>query len=144
MDFLYYLWTEELAMWARLEQPRTSYSVLADSFPVVSLLLINNARKSENCGRGKKGCFPLSLPPSQSLLRLGNVSLSQLHVVCTTWLINCFYKMTAGSSTLNLHKNKLEKKFAVLRTLVVDHLDNMTSQCRKERASYQIISTGEM
>ena len=52
--------------------------------------------------------------------------------------------MTAGSSTLNLHKNKLEKKFAVLRTLVVDHLDNMTSQCRKERASYQIIWTGEM
>ena len=52
--------------------------------------------------------------------------------------------MTAGWSTLNLHKNKLEKKFAVLRTLVVDHLDNMTSQCRKERASYQIISTGEM
>ena len=52
--------------------------------------------------------------------------------------------MTVGSSAINLHKNKLKKKFAVLRTLVVDHLDNMTSQCRKERASYQIIWTGEM
>lgn len=51
--------------------------------------------------------------------------------------------MTVGSSTINLHKNKLKKKFAVLRTLVVDHLDNMTSQCREERASYQIISTGK-